>query len=335
MRPSSNNRCHRQNEGFVLVTVIWILAILTVITLGFSHRAMMERRAAWYGMDQAQARGMARGAIQRAILELRNKQMLDTYRDPGWYTSPRSAPYTAYNQRWSRRINLMNEARYFAPVEGAQSGDDICTYTISDCSARISLNDAPRELFESIDELDFQLIGAILARRDAANFRQQPYRFVTVDEVLTLEEGSNIDYTSWMGEGNSDGLRSLFTVWSDPNDGLINVNTASLGVLERIPELDESVLTRIIEYRVGADGIPYTGDDRAFRSLDTMSKQLEISYESLDPIRKYCKTDSRLFRITAHATRRRGTINAFCTVVVELQGNDAIIKDWKEGFRAS
>ena len=325
----------RHNEsGFTLVTVIWMLAILTVITIGFSYRTTMERRSAWYGMDQAQARNMARGAIQRGIMELRNKYALDTYSDTTWYTSGQGQPYTALNQRWSRRVNLLHEANYFTPIEGGL-GEDVCTFTITDCASQISLNDAPQELLESIEELDFDLIGSIVGRRSTASTEYQAHRFVSVDEVLTLDAAQGLDYAEWTGNEETAGTQGLFTVWSLPGDGLINVNTAPYQVLKCIPELDDSVLTRIFEYRNGEDGIPYTGDDRGFRSIDSMSRQLEISYEALDPLRKFCKTDSKLFSITAHATRRRGTINAFCSVIVELQGNSAIIKDWKEGNRAS
>ena len=48
--------------GFVLVSVLWILAILTVISLGFARRAMLERRMAWYALDREQAQQMARAA---------------------------------------------------------------------------------------------------------------------------------------------------------------------------------------------------------------------------------------------------------------------------------
>ncbi len=36
-------RCDNRREGFVLVSVLWILAILTVVSLGFARRAMLER----------------------------------------------------------------------------------------------------------------------------------------------------------------------------------------------------------------------------------------------------------------------------------------------------
>ncbi|MDP7638547.1 MAG: hypothetical protein QGG73_02365, partial [Candidatus Hydrogenedentes bacterium] len=53
----------RGRRGFVLVSVLWILAILTVVSLGFANRASLERKVAWYALDQAQAQNMARGAV--------------------------------------------------------------------------------------------------------------------------------------------------------------------------------------------------------------------------------------------------------------------------------
>ena len=67
----------QKDQGFVLTTILWIVAILTVIVLGFGYRSLLERRIAWYELDKAQAQAMAHGAANRAILELENKRHLD------------------------------------------------------------------------------------------------------------------------------------------------------------------------------------------------------------------------------------------------------------------
>ena len=85
-----------------------------------------------------------------------------------------------------------------------------------------------------------------------------------------------------------------------------------------------------MEFRSGGDGELYTADDRAFESLDVLGNRLRVSAEKLSPIRLNCKTVSRFFKITTQATRRRGKINAFCTVVVELRGSTPVILEWKE-----
>ena len=56
--------------------VLWVLAILTVVTLGFGRRVMLERRASAYSMDYAQAKQMARGAIEVGRVKLANQDAL-------------------------------------------------------------------------------------------------------------------------------------------------------------------------------------------------------------------------------------------------------------------
>lgn len=321
------NHFSEQQEGFVLVTVLWLLVILSVITMGFSHRAMMERRMAWYGMDQAQAQAMARGAVNRALLELSNKDRFASYLG--------QEQYDGRDQRWARPTNLLNEAGYFSINDEENFAEDICRYTITDCESRITLNDAPRDLLENMDVFYFKAIDAIMARRVRGDGSEQLHRFVSVDEVLTIEEANGTDEEMWFGTAEILGLRSLLTIWGIGGDGLINVNTASREVLAMIPELDGNLLDDIVAFRAGSDEVLGTNDDRSFRDLRNMWRDLGVSAEALAPILEYCKTNSQWFKITTHATRRRGKISAYCTVIVEMQGGDAIIKDWKEGIIGS
>lgn len=320
-------------DGFVLVTVVWLLAILTVIAIGFSYRAMLERRAAWYDIDHAQARTLARSAANRALFELRNKRTLDRYNAIVKRYNFDPQPYTGLDQHWSLSVNIFDEENYFTSYDPELNEGDICTYEITDCSSLIPINDAPEEILESIDELDFKVIGDIIARRETMNAERAPRRFASVDEVLKLDSAASIDRDLWFGSDDQPGLNTLFTVWSLPSDPRINVNTASRRVLESIPDMSEETVDAIMGYRAGPDGVQGTEDDRAFQHLPDVSRRLDIGLDAMEPIYKFCKVDSSLFKITAHATRRRGRINAWCTVIVEVQGAETIIRDWKEGIR--
>lgn len=322
-----------QKDGFVLVTVVWLVAILTVIAIGFSYRAMLERRAAWYTIDQAQARTMARSAANRAVLELQNKQTLDKFAAIVTRYTVDNEPHTGLDQHWALSVNLFDEANYFNGIDPADNEGDVCTYTITDCASLIPINDINEEFFESFDELDFKIIGEILGRRESQDGDRQPRRFASVDEVLSLETAGMIDCELWDGYEGSPGLRDLFTVWSIPEEPPININTAPGRVLQRIPDVDEATVEAVIGFRAGPDGLLGTEDDRAFRNNFDYAIRLKLSAEAAAPLQRYCKTDSRLFKITAHATRRRGKINAWCTVIAEIQGNQVIIRDWKEGIR--
>ena len=325
MRCSAMDRKRMETrDGFVLVTVLWLLAILSVIAIGFSHSAMLERRVAWYGMDQAQAQAMARGAVNRAVLELgRPKQA-----KPVQFGANNNRP----TPRQGQFGDLLQEGVYSSQNEDSNTGEDVCMFWIVDCESRISLNDAPQELLENMKVLGSSAVNEIMARRERKDNNQRQ-RFSHVDEILGTDAGKGIDEEVWYGTAEEEGIRSLLTVWG--TDGLININTASYGVLSMIPGIDKNVVARIVAYRMGPDEILDTQDDRTFSYLFDVSGRIQISAEKLNPIYMYCKTESQLYKITTHATRRRGKISAYCTVIVDMQTGKPVIRDWKEGIIGS
>ena len=303
----------------MLVSVLWILAILTVVSLGFARRAMLERQIAWYALDREQAQQMARGAAERALLELRNKALLDEYDD--------QEGYTGLDQRWAIPVDLFRESTFFAGASEGGFEEDVCEYAIEDCERRISLNHAPGEYLEALDVLRFKTIAAILERRSPKVRGYQAQWFHSIEELRSLQDFSDEE---WYGSWGEPGLRDMLSVWGDAAGGRVNVNTASAAVLRSLPGIERRVADAIIGYRSGNDGQLYTADDRSFTSIDVIGGRLGISAEKLTPIRRYCKINSRFFTITARATRRRGKINAFCTVVVEMRGATPVILEWKE-----
>ena len=313
------------NQGFVLVTVLWMIAILTVIVLGFGFRAMLERRIAWYELDQAQAQAMARGAVNRALMELENKKSIDAFYQ--------QAGYTGLDQHWATPVNLLDEAEYFDLAQDSDFDEESCTFTITDCERWISINDAPRDLLEALELFDFTTIDDLMDTRETKD-RFQSTRLLSPDEVFGLEGGESIDEDLWYGTEDAAGIRSKLTLYGSARDGRININTASHKVLSLIPKLSESTLETIMLYRNGSDEVPNTPDDRSFTSIRALRSHLSTSFEAFAPIQKYCKTDSQWFKITTHATRRQGKINAYCTVIVEIQRNDLKIRQWKEGLVA-
>lgn len=308
-----------RNSGFVLVTVLWILAILTVVALGFGHRAMMERQTAWFALDQQQAMGAARGAVERGILSLYNRPFVDEYFN--------QQPYTSLNQQWAQPVDLFREGTYFADAEDDAFSKDRCALSIYDCDGRIAINDAPEELIRNVKVLGRDAVRKILDYRDPGDRDTAPRRFVSLDEVQAIAE---IPDSLWYGEG----LRELFTVWSGDYRGLINVNTATPEVLRTLPGVDSEVVDAIVAYRDGDDALPGTRDDRPFANVRDIAATLRLSAERLQGVVRQCKTESTCYSVEARATRRRGKVNAYCTATV-MYSRPIQILDWREGYLGS
>ncbi len=298
-------------SGFVLMCVLWTLALLTIITVGMGHRALLDARAAAYSMDHARAMLMARGAVHRARAALRNKNVRDAYalKEGG----------TGLGQPWAQPVDMFAEGGYFAMGGEDEYGEEMCMYWIEDEERRISINtDRSIPLLEQCEALSRSDVRKIMRHRKEDDDAQP---FHAIEELRYVID---IDDEEWFGSDGETGLRDLITCHGD---GRINLNTASREVLECVPELDKSAIDALMAHRAGEDGELGTTDDRSMDSWHEVQDQVG-SAGSLEPLQRYCKFDSQLFTITAVATLRQGKVRARCEAVVSRGGTVAF--EWRE-----
>ena len=124
---------NQKNGGFALITVLWVTAMLTVLVLGFGRRAALERRAAWYALDHEQAMMMARGAVDRGIVELQNRAALLLF------LPEEHRGGTHVGEHWAQSNNLYFE-NYFEQSEIFI--DDEVAYVIVDEDRFININNS-------------------------------------------------------------------------------------------------------------------------------------------------------------------------------------------------
>ena len=101
------------------------------------------------------------------------------------------------------------------------------------------------------------------------------------------------------------GLADLFTCSSS---GLININTASVSVLQLLPGMDESLARLIVETRAGPDGVDGTEDDTPFTSLAMLNPAVIPGLpppEVMRAWRPFITVQSRTFEMTAEVTLGR------------------------------
>lgn len=306
----------RDTQGFVLISVLWITAMLTVITLGFGRRAALERRAAAYALDQEEAMMMARGAVDRGIVEMYNRGLMLMLLPPELQGGTHMA------ESWAHPKNLFEEG-YFEESEKYENDEVI--YVITDEERYININTTNEKVLEEIPSMSRTIVRRIMARRDPkANEKEGVTPFQAIEEIRYL---SGVDDEDWFGERDKPGLKNLLTVWGD---GHININTASEEVLACIPKVRKRDLNVILEYRNGPDGIPYTSDDLGFKDMADLQEKTGVTIDPSGPLNTYCTCTSTYFRITGVATLRQGRIRAVCSAIVDLSGSASIILDWQE-----
>ena len=308
---------NQKNGGFALITVLWVTAMLTVLVLGLGRRAALERRAAWYALDHEQAMMMARGAVDRGIVELQNRAALLLF------LPEEHRGGTHVGEHWAQSINLYLE-NYFEQSEIFI--DDEVAYVIVDEDRFININKAPREVLEAIPALKRPVLRRIMARRTPEEHSdEEKTPFNVIEEIRYIKGVSEDD---WFGTDRETGLRDVLSVWGD--DGRINVNTAPEEVLRCIPGLTSGDISLILNYRANDDGELYSKDDRGFTSMEDLSNKTGIVGTSREALDKFCKCTSTYFRITGVATRRNDRIRAVCSAVVSLARGPSVILDWQE-----
>lgn len=306
-----------QKGGFVLVSVLWITAMLTVITLGFGRRAALDRRAARYALDQSEAMMMARGAVDRGIVELHNRSCMEML-----LPLPPQKCGTNLGQHWAKTINLFEED-YFEQPEMFENDEVI--YVITDEERYININTTEEKVLENIEAMSRSLVRKIKARRTTeVHDREGVAPFQTIEELRYFR---GVDDDDWFGEKEAPGLRDLLTVWGG---GRINVNTASPEVLNCIPDTRSSDIDAIVAYRAGPDGELYTGDDFGFCSIEELAVEVDVTPTTREALEQYCICTSVFFRITGVATRRQGRVRAVCSAMVSLEDGASAILDWQE-----
>ncbi len=288
-------------RGFVLVSVLWVLAILTVVTVGFGRRTMLDLRTATYSMDHTQALYRARGAVYRGVAEIRNKYVLDIYMD--------QSGFTARSQRWAGGFDLVGEGD-FAQQPGFS--EDEVTWEAVDEESRININVASEELLREAG-LGMEVIRRIRAQIAPERDDEEGRAFQSIEELRFIR---GIDDEAWFGTRDRAGIVDLFTVYGD---GLVNVNTASAAVLASIPGVSDAAAEAIVARR--EDGAV------VFRSLEDMAQKAGISTADLEPMYAHCKVSSGFFTITGRATERGGAIVAYAHATVDPTGR---ILRWRE-----
>ncbi len=318
----------KRNSGFVLVCVLWVLAILTVLVLGFGRRAYLDARAAGLSLDQAESMAMARGAVKRGMAEIEMRQFVRGILEV-WLQNNPAAQLDDVD--WFSQLNYMGvydgREDYAAQFEGIFE-DEQCLYIIEDEERRFNINTMPLEILEELDGINFRTISAIEERiTEEAQSERPP--FMVLEELLTLR---GITERAWLGDGTTPGLRDILTVHGD---GRININTASPEVLGALPDIDSRVIAGIIEFRAGRDGQLNTEDDRQFRSMQHAEEVLDASPAEMARLNQYCKTESEFFTITGLATRRQGRVQAQSKAICHLLEDELVVIEWRETVSGS
>ena len=316
MRARRQNLLFTNDSGVIMIISLWILIVLSILALGMGRRTRINLALAKYTIAKTKADYLAWAGINYVSKQMDSltaegsEKKIDTLYRCGVYFSDDQKGQDIFKEiplkegTFDIRYNIYN-------ISNNQI--DVC-YGIQDEGRRINLNALDSQSYkvlsyllvslgvESIraDEIassavdwkdsDNDIFNAPFgAEDDFYTSQAQAYHcknlvFDNIEEMLLVRS---------MDDEILKKIRGYVTVFPKQAEGFfINVNTASEIVLKSFfyAYLDsaqasqgdaDSLVSKIIAYRLGSDGKPCTSDDQAIQTTDLASLQFNTIEDSV------------------------------------------------------
>ena len=289
---------NKNQKGIALVTVLWILALLTVMATGYSHTMRTEIKLTTNSLHSAQSKAVAEAGIWYAVAELLKPRHEQTWKaDSSIYTLD-------FNQ-------------------------DTIKVSVQDEAGKIDLNTAPPELLDGLlravdvpEDERLSILQPILDWRDRDNLVRSEGAEDDDYELLDYDYGAKdgpfntvdeLQLVLGMTPSLFKKLKPALTIYS--NQSGIRPQVAPKDVLLALPGITQEHVAEIIEKRNALSGpnsrIPLTGVDSKYLS----------------------KNNGYIFTITSEGIH--GNSSALIDVVVMILrntnlGTPYLIMSWQE-----
>ena len=277
-----------EKRGQALITSLWILLMLTVITISIAHRTSISLRLNCYQRDRLKAVYLAKAGINRAIKIIEN--------DTNTYDAP--SELWANNEEAFKKIVLDEKGSEFAAVSYQDTEKDSqpeIIYGVIDEERKLNINTASGELLlallkeSGIDQVEVEnkVNNLLIWRGDKADdnkiyeslgYPPKGNKFSNLEELKLVKDITYDDYQR---------LRNSITVYGE---GRVNINTASSNVLTAlcrwaVDTLNkkgvssvtyahaDSLALKIIDFRDGDDAV-MVDDDTPFTDNSTITAAL-------------------------------------------------------------
>ncbi|MDP3730000.1 MAG: type II secretion system protein GspK [Candidatus Omnitrophota bacterium] len=303
-------------SGAILITSLWILAILSILAMGIGFRVSIEARLSKYNLDRVKGLYLAKaGAVKAMELLSKDTNAYDTIRECGITLPPDKKPEDVFIERLgegSFTISYNEEGRncYGLTDEERKININKAEYKVI---YQLLLGKEPENLAASIINWrsPAQLMVEGAQDRDyeslAAPYKCKHADFSCIEELMLVK-----DMTPEIFES----IKDYVTVYTD---GKININTATERVLRSYGLSDQSIGT-IMLTRNGADNTIGTKDDGGFNNIGTIADQIGVpaySPERTVLSENNFTTASKYFRIESKGMIDKSRIGASLVCVVD------------------
>jgi general secretion pathway protein K len=347
------SRAHPDNRGFILVTVLIVIAVLLPLVLAFSSKVQLNLMEAENFRNSIQALRFAQNGITGAIGILKaDDTSYDSFKDT-WATNIPSLALGDRTSQGSLLITITDEDGKI-PINNLVVNSRITSASDDKADKSIfgSTNVSTKTTAASSDNSkDFEArLRALIARLGGnPEIVNALIDWLDSDDEPSGNEGAESEYYKALEypckNGLLDsidellmikgftkelvidkGLKDYLTI--APITGGVNVNTAPTEVLHVVlgtktstglPDpLSESVIEDLVRYR----------DDHEFRKIDDIGSPIKLSASDLGKIKGLVKVNSSFFTIKSKYTI--GKIAKTVEVLVKRDNGKVIITSWRE-----
>lgn len=350
-------KCSRNRSGTILISVLWILVILTVLTVSLGRNTHVELSLVKHAVGKMKSKYIARAGFVYALERIRKDSAdkdgakQDTLYQCGVRLGDEESPQEAFKDIASGDGHF--DVQYFSGggegkkiyygLQDEERRIDINTLTLQNynvLSALITVLGFDEETAKTIaysvldwkDEDDSPVDVTYGAEDDYYGSLTRPYQcknrpFDSTEELL-LARG--------MTQEIYDALKDYVTVF--PKQGILRVNfdTAPAAVLTALARAMSAVLPdpapsdvvalvdKVLQYRRGEDGVEFTRDDRAVALNEMPLNAPERNlFLAMSQFRTYT---SDYLRVRVKGTEK--TREARTVIEAVVYRNDLSISSW-------
>ncbi len=280
--PITGNCGPNTKKGLILITTLWMVAILAVFAVSIGRQSAISLKLTSYDIDKLKAYFIARAGIIRVLAEKRLE-----------YKNNLSIGVDALSQPWANNTKLFDRHRfgdgsytvgYEYPLPKKSDDIPVTLYGFMDEESKININTASDEtisnllLYFDIDEDDaMDIAGAIIDWRDMDNDVASSEDRLLYGAENTYYQGllqgydcknSDFDtiYELLLVRGIAPRILNMIKPYITIfGSGKININSASEPVLSAlIGPVFTNLPSKIANFRSGEDGLIGTSDDAWF-----------------------------------------------------------------------
>lgn len=323
-------------RGSVLIAVLWSLFFLAMLAVAISAYVRPQLEFAGRLLGKAKMHYIARAGVERAIIEVESDETKE---------------YDSLYDSWSTNDAVFSNVPFgggaFSVVKAGPSGESKTQYGLTDEESKININRASHDVLKNLLEKEAGvepkeadvIADSILDWIDEDDSLHKDGREDDYYQLLlepypckngALESIEELLLVAGMTREIFDKVKDIITIYGD---GIVNVNTASVRVLEALG-LSKEAAEGIVSFRTGQSSkkegeVP----DNVFTDASTIVnilKEADVKDEdgSLTRAAAMLGVKSYNFRGTVKGSLARAGRSETITFVYGR--NEKIIKYWRE-----